>query len=291
MSAREASTFSPQEAAARVFASRSRVVREQVLSAKDLESMGLNFNLSYEQPIPPDKDSLENHFANPLKVEFCHRTNSPINPYNLISADYHSVNGNGDDDNGQGDHALEHTGPVVSSIEEAQQLKDRRRKWGDIIPPDSALGVPGLNWTPEGQAVFEDDCEVNGVELTNTPRPRPPTSTLVNSPTATGTREVVETPTPTRIGTQPPVEKTPTQVWPTPTLGEGGKYESYKTGASYGNKLINIFDESKDEVVFATLGLASLFALKRRKEIKARFEELRYQNKSSRGKGRNNFPR
>jgi len=274
MIARVANTFNPQAAAAKVFASKERVVKQQVLSAKDLESMGINFDLSDEQPIPPNnKDSLENHFANPHhKVEFCHRTNSANNPYNLNTADYHSVNGDSVDDNGQGDHALEHTGPVVSSIEEAQQLKAGGRKWGDIIPPDPALGVPGLNWTPEGQAVFGDGCGVEGTEPTNTLRP--PTYT----PKATGTHVVVETPTPTGTGTQPSGEKTPTKVWSTPTLEEGGDYESYKSGASDTKNLGKI-------ILDTTIGLAaaraSFEAIRRRKEIKNRLVQIRFQNRSN----------
>jgi LPXTG-motif cell wall-anchored protein len=39
-----------------------------------------------------------------------------------------------------------HTGPVFPAP-----------NWGDIIPPFP--GFPGMNWTTEGQAIFNNDCQ------------------------------------------------------------------------------------------------------------------------------------
>jgi hypothetical protein len=32
--------------------------------------------------------------------------------------------------------------------------------WGDIIPPLPDAGIAGLNWTPQGQAIWHNDCQV-----------------------------------------------------------------------------------------------------------------------------------
>src|SRR5690349_14472159 len=63
------------------------------------------------------------------KVTICHRTASYTNPYVQITVDQDSVDGNLANDKGQGDHYLEHRGPVFyPSI-------PKHTEWGDIIPP------------------------------------------------------------------------------------------------------------------------------------------------------------
>jgi hypothetical protein len=83
------------------------------------------------------------------KVTICHRTNSDTNPYVVISPDEAAVDGAAP---ANGDHFLEHVGPVWNPT-----LKALHIEWGDIIPP-----VPGhhagLNWTAEGQAIYNNGC-------------------------------------------------------------------------------------------------------------------------------------
>lgn len=88
------------------------------------------------------------------KVTICHRTNSASNPYTRNTVDQSSVDGQG----GNGDHFEEHKGPLASSEAVAQSLKDSKTDWGDIIPPVQGAH-DGLNWTAEGQAMFNNDCK------------------------------------------------------------------------------------------------------------------------------------
>ena len=81
------------------------------------------------------------------KVDICHARSSQTNPYGPgpINVSVNSIikpNGHGT-----------HTGPVF--FPDAQD-------WGDIIPPFDHEGgsFPGLNWTPEGQAIFFNDCQI-----------------------------------------------------------------------------------------------------------------------------------
>ncbi|MDQ2973226.1 MAG: hypothetical protein M3Q79_01965 [bacterium] len=87
------------------------------------------------------------------KVTICHRTNSVKNPYVKITVDASAVDGEGNNDHTQ------HTGPVATSEEVAQALKNDKTKWGDIIPSEEDGGVgDGLNWGTDGQAVFNNNC-------------------------------------------------------------------------------------------------------------------------------------
>jgi hypothetical protein len=85
------------------------------------------------------------------KQTICHATNSNTNPYVVITP-----NKNGDVHG----HA-KHTGPIWNA-----SLKDQHIAWGDIIPPfdyndhGTAAHYPGQNWTAEGQAVFNNGCEL-----------------------------------------------------------------------------------------------------------------------------------
>lgn len=85
------------------------------------------------------------------KIRICHRTNAVTNPYVSIEVAQSSVDGNGGNDKGQGDHYLNHLGPVWTSS------TPKGADWGDIIPP-----IPGVhdgrNWTVQGQAIWSAGC-------------------------------------------------------------------------------------------------------------------------------------
>lgn len=85
------------------------------------------------------------------KVTICHGTDSVTNPYNGINVDDSSATAEG--------HAS-HTGPIATSQTVAQSLKDAHIQWGDIIPPFPTSGVVGgLNWTTDGQAIYNNHCD------------------------------------------------------------------------------------------------------------------------------------
>lgn len=89
------------------------------------------------------------------KVVICHRTNSVTNPYTSPDVDISAAG-----QNGLGDHYSEHTGPVFNP-NTTYPTPHNGDQWGDIIPP--VAGVEGgLNWTAEGQAVYNNGA-CNGV--------------------------------------------------------------------------------------------------------------------------------
>lgn len=133
-------------------------------------------------------------------VTICHRTNSDQNPYVVISPDEAAVDGAAP---ANGDHYLEHQGPVWNST-----LKDQKIEWGDIIPP-----VPGhhdgLNWTVEGQAIYNNGCAPVPPGTTTTTSTT--SSTTTSSTTSTTVLEPTTTTTPSTVPL-PPVETTTTTV-------------------------------------------------------------------------------
>ena len=141
--------------------------------------------------------------GNPTKTTICHATNSDNNPYVVNTVDNKAADGQPP---AKGDHYLEHQGPIWHP--------GIQGKWGDIIPPyDNAgnpLGHNGLNWTPEGIAIWENGCtvELPTSTATNTVPPPPistPTATPYNetgTPTGTSTATShYKTSTPTYTGT------------------------------------------------------------------------------------------
>lgn len=133
-----------------------------------------------DAPNCPDGSHVQ---GNNCKVTICHRTDSVTNPYVKEDVDISSVDGNAANDNGQGDHLLEHTGPVAASQTLAQQLKDNNEKWGDIIPALAGISS-GLNWTAEGQAIYNNEC--NFVTGGRGGEETPPTTTTTTTPTTGG---------------------------------------------------------------------------------------------------------
>jgi hypothetical protein len=118
--------------------------------------------------------------AQPDTIIICHSTGADTNPYVVHTpAKSGDVSGHAD-----------HTGPVW--------FDGITVEWGDIIPPFDYPGgsFPGLNWTAEGQAFYNNDCNI----------PPEPTPTPTSAPT----------PTPTLAPTPEPT------LEPTPTGGVGG---------------------------------------------------------------------
>jgi hypothetical protein len=100
------------------------------------------------------------------KVTICHRTNSVTNPYVIETVDVASVDGDAGNDNGKGDHLLDHLGPVFD-VNNPPPPPHNGDQWGDIIPPffDDGVtltGFPSLNWDADGQAIFENGCNLPG---------------------------------------------------------------------------------------------------------------------------------
>ncbi|MEV7395760.1 hypothetical protein [Aeromicrobium sp. NPDC092404] len=113
--------------------------------------------------------------AAPVKITICHSTSSETNPYVQnapnASGDLHGHTG--------------HTGGLFPTP-----------GWGDIIPPFEFDGeqYPGLNWTAEGQAIYNNGCDLPDeppVELINA-TPVPPTATPPTC-TADGTLVIPDT--------------------------------------------------------------------------------------------------
>lgn len=113
------------------------------------------------------------------KVKICHRTASHTNPYTAPEVDADSIDGDDGNDNGQGDHYVNHTGPVWYSGIQGE--------WGDIIPPVTGVHN-GLNWTAQGQGFYNNNCNIPTVTPTPTPTVTPtPTPTVTPTPTPTAT--------------------------------------------------------------------------------------------------------
>jgi len=137
-------------------------------------------------------------------VIICHRTSSHTNPYTVNTVDPDSIDNDGDNDHGNGDHYLNHTGPIW--------YQGITGDWGDIIPPVGRHN--GLNWTTQGQDILNNGCNIPSnedptptpsatPEVTPSPTPseEPNCEELENceedpSPTPTSTPEVTPTPTP-----------------------------------------------------------------------------------------------
>jgi hypothetical protein len=121
------------------------------------------------------------------KIAICHRDNDVKQPYGPKKI---TVNQNSLDGQGQNDHTT-HIGPVATSEAVAQALKDANEKWGDIIPPFGSY--PGLNWTTDGQAIWNNDCQFV-VPVTPVVPPTDP-GTVLGATTVAATPQVTTVPT------------------------------------------------------------------------------------------------
>lgn len=88
--------------------------------------------------------------TNNSKITVCHATNSATNPYVKITVDTHAVVMNG--------HGGHDDTVVAISTQKAQELKDAKVTWGDIIPAIPEQNFAGVNWNEEGKALFAHGC-------------------------------------------------------------------------------------------------------------------------------------
>ena len=90
----------------------------------------------------------------PEKLTICHRTKATNNPYTQNTVKVSSLDVEDKDDH------TDHDGPVFDFEADpavAYPAPHNGDQWGDIIPPHGDF--PGLNWTEEGQAIYEADCQ------------------------------------------------------------------------------------------------------------------------------------
>ncbi len=122
------------------------------------------------------------------KITICHATNAEGNPYVVNTP---NISSEGFVEGGHSDH----TGPIWFPGIDVM--------WGDIIPAfwyePTGIHYPGVNWTAEGQAIYENGC--------NIPEPTAPPPT---APPPTDAPTLPPTDAPTLPPTEPPA--------PTPTL-------------------------------------------------------------------------
>ena len=141
------------------------------------------------------------------KVTICHRTASHSNPYNEITVDRSAVDGMLGNSGHVPDHYGRHQGPIGPIAV---------GEWGDIIPPVSPYHS-GLNWTAEGQAIWENDCNIP-TPTTEAPTTEAPTT---EAPTTEAPTTVIVTTTEVESDSPTTVIVTTTEVEsdsPTTTL-------------------------------------------------------------------------
>lgn len=161
------------------------------LASIGLVVAGLGFALAVVSILAPSTSRTV--FGDDHTIRICHATGSHGNPY---------VNNQPAKDGTVGGHD-EHDGPIwFPGITET---------WGDIIPPFEFDGgsYPGKNWTAEGQAIWENNCNIPATP-TATPTGTPVTPTV--TPTPTGTPVDTATPTPTGTPATPTATPTATET-------------------------------------------------------------------------------
>jgi hypothetical protein len=126
------------------------------------------------------------------KITICHRTSSVQNPYVQQTVNENSIVMSNGSPTG---HGL-HTGPVFP-----------QPNWGDVIPPftyandrggTSVYG--GMNWSTDGQAIWNGGCEV---DLTEPPEETTTTTTTTTLPLPTTTSAPTTTTRPGSTTTRP----------------------------------------------------------------------------------------
>jgi hypothetical protein len=168
------------------------------------------------------------------KVTICHRTNSVTNPYTVNTVDLASVDGDAGNDHGQGDHYLNHVGPLFDpEAEYSPPMKGD--EWGDIIPPVPDVHE-GLNWSTAGQAIWENGCNLvvptRTEPTTETPTTEPSTETPTTEPTTETPTTEPTTETPTTEPSTGATETPSTGATDTPSTGATTTPEEPETGAT-----------------------------------------------------------
>jgi hypothetical protein len=124
------------------------------------------------------------------EITICHATGADNNPYVVNSPAINSSGAfAGELSGGHNDH----TGPIwFPGITVA---------WGDIIPPyeyaPANFSYPGLNWTAEGQAIYNNGCAIPEPTATPTPAPTATPTPAGGVGGATATPAPTATPKPT----------------------------------------------------------------------------------------------
>ncbi len=103
------------------------------------------------QVVLPVKASATKPVDDTPKITICHRTDSYTNPYVQITVDQNAADGIAGNSGKQPDHFGEHQGPIF------YPLIPKHTEWGDIIPPIEGVHN-GLNWTSEGQSIWNNGC-------------------------------------------------------------------------------------------------------------------------------------
>ena len=123
------------------------------------------------------------------EITICHGTGAQGNPYVVNSP---AINSSGTDKGELAAGHNDHVGPLwFSGITVT---------WGDIIPPYDFedFHYAGLNWTAEGQAIYNNGCNIPEPTEAPTEAPtNPPTDAPTNPPTDAPTNPPTEAPTAT----------------------------------------------------------------------------------------------
>jgi len=99
----------------------------------------------------------------PESVTICHATASTENPYVQQTPNIQN------DGSLVGGH-LDHTGPIYPA-----------QNWGDIIPSyqSGEFSYPGMNWTDEGQAIWNNNCNIPQQDQQPASDPEPEVVTII----------------------------------------------------------------------------------------------------------------
>lgn len=152
------------------------------------------------------------------KITICHATSAVKNPYTSNSVSINAADGiSGNSQGNQPDHYGEHAGPIFNPL-----TNENGDDWGDIIPPIEGIHS-GLNWTTEGQAIWNNGCNVP-----ENSEPEAPTVSATINP-CTPDSGLTDTITVTVTNTNDDTNETVTY---TVTLGGQTKYITLDDGES-----------------------------------------------------------